>query len=90
MTEADVGAVLRDAMMVILKLGGPLLIAGLVVGVVIAMLQAATQINDASLIFVPKLLALAAVLALLGPFMLAVLGAFTTQLFDRIIAIGGT
>ncbi len=90
MTEADVGAVLRDAMMVILKLGGPLLVAGLVVGVVIAMLQAATQINDASLIFVPKLLALAAVLAVLGPFMLAVLGAFTTHLFDRIIAIGGT
>jgi len=88
MTEAEVATVLREALMVGLKLGGPPLIVGLLAGIVLALLQAATQINDAAFIFVPKLLALVAVLALLGPFVLAVLTGYMTELFDRLVALG--
>ena len=54
------------------------------------MLQAVTQINEATLAFVPKVLALCAALVLLGPFMLATLTDYTHLLFDRLVAIGGS
>ncbi len=80
---------LRDAMVVLLKLGGPALLAALVVGLVISLFQAVTQINEATLAYVPKLLAIGGALALTGPFMLATLADYTQGLFDRMIAIGG-
>jgi flagellar biosynthetic protein FliQ len=90
MNEADVALVMRDGMMVMLKMGGPLLLAGLAVGLVIALLQAVTQINEATLAFVPKVLAICGALVLLGPFMLATLSGYTRTLFDRLIIIGGS
>ena len=90
MTEGEIGAVLRDAMLVTMKLGGPLLLIGLVVGLVISVVQAVTQINDQALSFLPRVVALALTLLLLGPFMLATLSAFTIALFDRMVAIGGS
>jgi flagellar biosynthetic protein FliQ len=90
MTEGEIGAVLRDAMLVTMKLGGPLLLIGLVVGLVISVVQAVTQINDQALSFLPRVVALALTLLLLGPFMLATLSAFTIALFDRLVAIGGS
>ena len=89
MTEGEVGAALRDAMVVLLKLGGPALLAALVVGLLISLFQAVTQINEATLAYVPKLLAIAGALALTGPFMLASLTDYTQALFDQMIAIGG-
>jgi flagellar biosynthetic protein FliQ len=90
MGEGEIGALLREAMLVVLKLGGPPLLVGLSVGVLIAVLQAITQINDSALVFVPKVLAVSAALVLLGPFMLATLSAYTTMLFDRLVAVGGS
>jgi flagellar biosynthetic protein FliQ len=90
MHDADIGVLLRDGMLVMLKLGGPPLLVALVVGLVVALLQAITQINEATLAFVPKVIALGAALVLLGPFMLATLSAYTHILFDRLIAIGGS
>ncbi len=90
MTEGEIGAVLRDAMVVTMKLGGPLLLIGLVVGLVISVVQAVTQINDQALSFLPRVVALALTLLLLGPFMLATLSSFTIALFDRLVAIGGS
>jgi flagellar biosynthesis protein FliQ len=90
MHDADIGVLLRDGMLVMLKLGGPPLMVALVVGLVVALLQAITQINEATLAFVPKVIALGAALVLLGPFMLATLSAYTHILFDRLIAIGGS
>ena len=90
MTEGEIGAVLRDAMLVTMKLGGPLLLIGLVVGLVISVVQAVTQINDQALSFLPRVVALALTLLLLGPFMLATLSSFTIALFDRLVAIGGS
>jgi flagellar biosynthetic protein FliQ len=90
MNDADIGMLLRDGMLVMLKLGGPPLMVALVVGLVIALLQAITQINEATLAFVPKVLALCIALVLLGPFMVGTLSDYTHILFDRLIAIGAS
>ncbi len=90
MTDADLATLLRDAMLVMLKLGGPPLMVALVVGLVISLLQAVTQIHEVTLAFVPKVLAIGLALLLTGPFMLATLSDYAHLLFDRIIAIGGS
>ena len=81
---------MREAMLVMLKLGGPPLLVGLAVGLVVSLLQAITQINEATLAFVPKVLALCATLLLLGPFMLSTLSDYTRRLFDALVAVGGS
>jgi flagellar biosynthesis protein FliQ len=88
MTEADLVALMRDSMLVVLKLAGPLLGVGLLVGVLVSLLQAVTQVHEATLAFIPKLLALGVAMALLAPFMIATLTTFAHLLFDRIIAVG--
>jgi flagellar biosynthetic protein FliQ len=90
MNDADIAMLLRDGMLVMLKLGGPPLLVTLGIGLLIALVQAITQINEATLAFVPKVLALCAALVLLGPFMLSTLSAYTQTLFDRLIAVGGS
>jgi len=90
MNDADIAFLLRDGMLVMLKVGGPPLLVALVVGLVVALLQAVTQITEATLAFVPKVLALCAALVVLGPFMLATLSGYTHILFDRLVAIGGS
>ncbi len=90
MGEADVAAIVHEAMLVALKLAGPPLLVGLAVGLAVSMLQAVTQIHEATLAFVPKALALALTLGLLGSFMLATLADYTRLLFDRLVAIGGS
>jgi flagellar biosynthesis protein FliQ len=90
MNDADTALLLRDGMLVMLKLGGPPLLVALVVGLLVALLQAVTQINEATLAFLPKALALCAALVLLGPFMLSTLSGYTRTLFDRLVTIGGS
>jgi flagellar biosynthetic protein FliQ len=90
MNDADIAALLRDGMMVMLKLGGPPLLVALGVGLVVALLQAITQINEATLAFVPKVIALGGALLLLGPFMASTLSDYMHLLLDRLIAIGGS
>jgi flagellar biosynthetic protein FliQ len=90
MNDPDIGLLLRDGMLVMLKLGGPPLMIALVVGLLIALLQAITQINEATLAFVPKVFALGVALLLLGPFMLSTLSGYTHTLMDRLVAIGGS
>lgn len=90
MTAADTGALLAEAMLTIVKLGGPPLLAALVVGVIVALFQAVTQINEATLAFIPKLLALGVTMMLLGSFMFSTLSAYTRLVFDRMVAMGGS
>jgi flagellar biosynthetic protein FliQ len=89
MQDGDVGLLLRDALLLILKLGGPPLAVAMLVGLVMSLLQAVTQINEATLAFVPKVLAIGVALLLTGGFMMAQLTDFTRMLFDRIVAAGG-
>ena len=88
MGEQEVGALLREAVAVVLKLGGPPLLAALVVGLVMSLVQAVTQVHEQTVAFVPKMLAVVAALVLLGPFMLGTLSDFARLLFDRLVAVG--
>jgi flagellar biosynthetic protein FliQ len=89
MNEADIADLIRGGMLVMVKLAGPPLIVALVVGLAVALLQAITQINEATLAYVPKLIALGVALLLLGPFMFATLTSYTQVLFDRMAMAGG-
>jgi flagellar biosynthetic protein FliQ len=89
MGEQDVAAMLRESMLLTAKLGGPVLAAALAVGLLMSVLQAATQINEQTLAFVPKVAAMAAAIMLGGSFMLGALTDFTHLIFDRIIQVGG-
>ena len=90
MQSGDVAAALHETLIVALKLGGPPLLAALAVGLVVSLLQAVTQIQETTLVFVPKVIAISATLALLGAFMLSTLSDFSMHLFDRLVAIGGS
>ncbi len=89
MDDAGVAGALRETLLVVLKLGGPPLLAMLAVGLVVSLIQAVTQVNEATLVFLPKVLVLAGTLALLGPFMMATLSDFTRVLMDRLVQAGG-
>ncbi len=82
----DVMTVSRDAMWVSLKLGGPMMAAGLLVGLAVSLFQALTQIQEMTLAFVPKILAIFAVFLMSLPFMVATLISFTHELSARIVA----
>jgi flagellar biosynthetic protein FliQ len=62
---------------------GPLLLVAMVVGIAVSLLQAVTQVNEATLTFIPKILAIAAVLVVGGPWMLEVMTHYTTDLITR-------
>lgn len=89
MGETEIAAALRETLWVVLKLGGPLLIAALAVGLVVSLVQAVTQINEPTLVFLPKLLVLGGAMALLGPFMVSTLNDYTRVLMDRLLIVGG-
>ncbi len=76
--------IMTDALMVAFKLMAPPLLISLVVGLVIAILQAATQIHEQTLTFVPKLVAIGIALIVLGPWMIDTMNDFTFRLFDFI------
>jgi flagellar biosynthetic protein FliQ len=84
----EVALAAREALWVTLQIGGPLLVLMLVVGLVVAVLQALTQVNEATLGFLPKVVALAAALLLLGPFMAGVLRGYAGSLFQAVIDVG--
>lgn len=88
MNEGDLAAFARDALIVLLKLAGPVLVVGLVVGVIISMLQALTQINESTLVFIPKLLGICVTIGILGGFMMQTLGDYARSVFDQIIVLG--
>ena len=89
MDDAGTAAALRDALLVAMKLGGPPLLAMLAVGLVISLVQAVTQVNEATLVFLPKVLVLGGMLVLTGPFMVATLQDFARTLMDQLVQVGG-
>jgi flagellar biosynthetic protein FliQ len=88
MNEAELAVFAREALIILLKLAGPVLMVGLVVGLLVSMLQALTQINEHTLVFIPKLIAVCATIALLGGFMMQTLSDYTRTVFDQLITIG--
>lgn len=89
MTPEMVLSLGRETLEVTFMLAAPLLIAALIVGLVIGVFQAATQINEMTLSFIPKLGALVIVLLVMGPIMVSTMVSFTQSLFERIPTLIG-
>ena len=88
MTSVQVFEVMNQALLVTLSLAGPLIAGTLAVGLVVSIFQAATQINEATLSFAPKLIVVAGMLVVLGPWMLDQLITFTTHIFEFAAQVG--
>ena len=88
MTETDAIGICREAIMVMIVVSGPMMLVMLVVGVIISLLQALTQIQEQTLTFVPKMLLGFATAIFLAPFMVTHLTTFTQHIADRIVAVG--
>ena len=84
MTEDLIIKLGQDAMRTTALLSAPILITTLVIGLAVSIFQALTQINEATLTFIPKMIVVALVIVLAGPWMMDVMTAYTTNLFENI------
>ncbi|MFH2049460.1 MAG: flagellar biosynthesis protein FliQ [bacterium] len=82
-------AIGREALSVTLMIAGPMLLFGLIIGLVISVFQAITQINEMTLTFVPKILAIALALLIFMPWMINIATDFTRHMFDLIPTLAG-
>ena len=83
-------SIATEAMNLAFKVAMPLLLAGLVVGLIVSVFQAVTQIQEMTLSFIPKILAMIAVLVIAGPWMLGQVLSYTTELYQSIPGLVGT
>ena len=84
MTPEMVTTIGQQALWVTMLIAAPLLLSALAIGLLVGMFQAATQINEMTMSFIPKLLVLVAALVLAGPWMLSVIVNYTRQLMEQI------
>jgi flagellar biosynthesis protein FliQ len=84
MTEAFVLSLAKDSIMLTLTLAGPVLLMSLVIGSLVSLVQSATQINEATLTFIPKMIGIIAILVVLGSWMLQRVLVFTVNLFNTL------
>ena len=87
MTETEIIEVVRQTLLLIIQLGIPPMLVGLVVGVTIALFQALTQVQEITLVFVPKIIVVFATIFALFPVMAQVMTGFIQSLMDRIVSI---
>lgn len=84
MTQADILDLFMNAMYVAFKLVAPVLIASIIIGLIVAIFQAATQIHEQTLTFVPKVLVIALMLLILGAWMINIISEFFGMIFEKI------
>ena len=89
MTPETVLTIGTRALEITLMLGAPLLLVALVTGLLVGVFQAATQISEMTLSFIPKLLAMAATIAIAGPWMIKLIVDYTRELFQSIPGLIG-
>ena len=82
MTTDMVLSIFQEVLSLVFLLAGPLLIISIIIGLIISILQAATQVHEQTLTFVPKLVAIGVLLFILGPWMINLLNDFIYRLFD--------
>ncbi len=87
MNETQILDVVRETIIVVLKLAAPSMILALTVGVLISLFQSLTQIQEATLTFMPKIFVIFLAMLVLLPFMIDTMTVFTHDMVDRIIAI---
>ena len=90
MNQDVVISLAMEAMQIALKIGLPLMLVGLIVGLLVSIFQAVTQIQEMTLTFIPKILALGLVLMIAGPWMLGELLTYTENLYNGIPELVGT
>ncbi len=88
MTEEFILNTGSEAIKTMILIGGPLLLAAMSVGIVVSVLQAVTQINEATLTFIPKMLAVVLVMAVLAPWMIEVMKHYTTEVISQAGEVG--
>lgn len=88
MSEAEVLDIARDAMMTMLLVSAPMLLVGLIVGLIISVFQTLTHIQEMTLTFIPKILSIFGAMILFMPWMLRELTEFTQRVMDKIVALG--
>ncbi len=88
-TEEALAQSLREMLWVTLQVMGPPLVAVLVVGLAVSLLQALTQVQEATLAFLPKLAVCGLLMILLGPFAVNAMRGWTEALYDRAVQVGG-
>lgn len=88
MNETEVIETARQALLLTIQLGAPILLVGLIVGVSIALVQALTQVQEMTLVFVPKIMAILFAMFVFLPSMMKALVIFTESLADRMIGLG--
>ena len=84
MNEADALSLVQSAIWTIVVAAGPAVAAAMIVGVIVALFQALTQIQETTLTFVPKIIVMLVVMTLMGPFIGEQVYAFTEQIYGRI------
>ena len=89
MTPETIMTIGRHALEITMLLAAPLLLAALVIGLLVGVFQAATQINEMTLSFIPKLIGMAVTLVIAGPWMLKVIVGYTRELFESIPGLIG-
>jgi flagellar biosynthesis protein FliQ len=89
MNQDQVVNLATQAMTLALEVAGPLLLVGLIVGIVVSLFQAVTQIQEQSLSFIPKIIGVAVLIVVLGPWMLGQLVSYTQNLYTSIPSMLG-
>lgn len=84
MSQSDLLTIGQQALYTTMLASAPILVVGLVVGVIISIFQATTQINDQSLSFVPKIIAVLLVILIAGPWIISLVFDYTVKLFEQI------
>ena len=87
MTQGEVLAVFQEALLVAMKISAPLLIASIAIGLVVAIFQAATQIHEQTLTFVPKVLVIALMLIVLGSWMMTMMSDLINHVLSLMVTL---
>ncbi len=88
MNDEEILGFAQEAIMLTIQVSLPILLVGLFVGVAIALIQALTQVQEITLVFVPKIVAIFLTMFILLPSMMKTLAAFMQEIADKIISIG--
>jgi flagellar biosynthetic protein FliQ len=87
MDQSDIIGLVREAIMITIQISAPVMLVGLIVGVTIALFQALTQIQEMTLVFVPKILAIFLAMFALFPGMVVIMTNLMERMGDRIVAL---
>lgn len=86
MSEDIVMQIAAETLKTMMLIAGPMLVAAMVIGIIVSVLQAITQINEATLTFIPKMIAIIVVLAVMAPWMMEVLQNYSSEIFGNFAA----